>query len=86
MLGPTHASSENVLPIMERAAERITDSEYSGNATSVQEYVVESIVDPLVYLVPGDWKEENLMDTRHFDETLSAQNVADLIAWLYTIE
>ena len=65
-------------------------SAYSGMATNVQEYLIESIVDPLVYIAPGDWLVEDLMGGGgkfgDFDQALTAQNVADLIAWMYTIE
>jgi hypothetical protein len=88
--GPDFASSENELSISERAANRILDPEYSGMATNAQEYLIESIVNPLVYLAPGEWNTEDLMGGGgkfgNFDLAFTPQDVADLIAWMYTIE
>ena len=87
--GPNFASSAGSLSVTERASERLEDPAYTGSATNVQEYLIESIVDPLAYLVPGDWAEEDLMihgEFGNFDKSLTAQNVADLIAWMYTLE
>ena len=90
MRGPDFASSEDSLSITDRAAIRISDPAYSGMATNIQEYLIESIVDPLVYIAPGDWLVEDLMGGGgkfgDFDQAFTAQNVSDLIAWMYTIE
>jgi hypothetical protein len=88
--GPDFASNEENLSITDRAADRLSDPSYSGNATNVEEYLIESIVDPMIYLAPGEWEVENLMGGGgkfgDFDQSLTAQNVADLIAWMFTIE
>lgn len=34
-------------------AQRLSDSSYQGKASTVHEYVVESVVDPSVFVVPG---------------------------------
>ena len=45
--GPTHNG------IATTAARRVTDPGYTGNATTAEEYIRESITDPAVYVVPG---------------------------------
>jgi mono/diheme cytochrome c family protein len=45
--GPTHNRIGTI------AAERIADPGYTGNATTAEEYIRESIIDPAVYIVPG---------------------------------
>ncbi len=45
--GPTHNGIGTI------AAERIADPGYTGKATTAEEYIRESIVDPAVYIVPG---------------------------------
>jgi len=90
MRGPDFASSGDFLSITARAEERLADPNYAGNARNVQEYLVESIVDPLIYFAPGDWQVDDLMygggKFGNFDQAFTAQDVADLIAWMYTIE
>lgn len=45
--GPTHNDMGAT------AAARLLDPGYSGNATTAAEYITESILDPLIYSVPG---------------------------------
>lgn len=47
MFGPTHNG------IGSTAAARVTDPSYTGNASTAEEYIRESIVDPTAYVVPG---------------------------------
>jgi hypothetical protein len=88
--GPDFASADGTQSITMRAADRLADPSYSGNASNVQEYLFESIVDPMIYLAPGEWDMENLMGGGgkfgDFDQSLTVQDIADLIAWMYTIE
>jgi len=84
--GPTFASEEGMPPISARAGDRLNDPEYTGAATNDQEYLIESIVIPDIYIAPGEWVEHDYMGVDKFDEKLTTQNVADLIAWMTTIE
>ena len=52
----------------------------------MDEYLLESIINPDVYFVPGDSLESHYMSAEHFDEILNIPEVADLIAWLYSLE
>ncbi len=65
-----------------RATTRYTQPDYTGKATSPEQYLFESIVDPSVYLVSPF---TNLMPGT-FGTALTPQNVADLIAYLETIK
>jgi len=47
IFGPTHDG------MVALAADRIDDPGYSGSATTPEEYVLESIVDPSAYRTPG---------------------------------
>jgi len=84
--GPTFASEGDTLSVTEGASIRMADPAYSGSATNVQEYLIESLVVPDIYIVPGDWDEHDYMSVDRFDLKLSVQDAADLIAWLYTID
>ena len=44
--GPTHDG------IAQRAAERIRDPQYHGQAQTAAEYLMESLIDPTIYIVP----------------------------------
>ena len=80
--GPPRFGADNGLPaILERATLRMEDPAYPGNATTPQEYLIESITDPRLYEVDGNWKES--MRDDYYD--LPAQDLADIIAWMLTI-
>jgi len=68
--------------IGERAATRYIEADYTGAATSTEQYLLESIVNPGVYLVPG---YQDIMP-KTFSESLTAQDAADLIAYLLTLK
>ena len=68
--------------IGERAATRYTEADYTGAATSTEQYLLESIVNPGVYLVPG---YQDIMP-KTFSESLTPQDAADLIAYLLTLK
>ena len=67
-----------------RAAERITEAGYTGQATSDIQYLFESIVDPKVFIVAGTSPDFEMEDD--YAERLTLQDVADLIAYLMTFE
>jgi hypothetical protein len=81
--GPLFAATNELPGIVERGEFRIADPAYKGNATTNQEYILESIFLPEVYLVPGEW-EEAMPTTFHL--RLSGEDLANIIAWMKTIE
>lgn len=84
-LGPLFQSSAIGPSVSERAASRIEDPSYTGKATTAEEYLVESILLPKAYLVEGYDVERSPMDD-DLGERLTAQDVADILAWLSTLE
>lgn len=81
--GPPRLGADGDLPAMlARAALRIEDPAYTGSATTPEEYLLESITDPRIYEVDGDWPES--MADNYYE--LPEQDLADLIAWMLTIE
>lgn len=81
-VGPAWAASGTTPGIGSRAAERIKESDYTGKATTPEQYLLESIVDPKIHIVSGF---QPLMPA-NFGQTLTAQDVADLIAYLQTFK
>jgi len=76
--------AEQGLPVMlARAEMRISDAAYTGFATTPEEYLIEAIFDPSVYISEGEW--ENAMDDG-YDVELSEKDLADIIAWVLTVE
>ena len=68
--------------IATRAGARIKETEYTGSATTAQQYLIESIVMPNVFVVSG--YEAGIMP-QDFAQRLTAQQVADLIAYMETM-
>ena len=69
--------------IAERAATRFTAADYTGKATSAEEYLRESIVQTNVYVVAT--YAANIMPVI-YGEQMAAQDLADVIAYLQTIK
>lgn len=82
-MGPRFDLEEDLPYIMDRGAMRIADPTYQGNATTNLEYIVESILLPEIYLIPGEW--EDAMPT-YFGEIMNEQDLADVIAWMGTLK
>jgi mono/diheme cytochrome c family protein len=80
--GPAWAAGGGQPGIGDRAATRITEPEYQGQATTPEQYLLESIVNPSAYLVTGF---QPVMPA-NYGQTLTAQEVADLIAYMLTIK
>lgn len=76
-VGPSHAG------VARRAAEVISQADYTGSATSVEEYLRESILNPNAYVesgfVPG-------VMYQGYSSTLTDRQLADLVAFLLTLE
>jgi hypothetical protein len=81
--GPLFAASAIGPAVSERAASRIEDPGYTGTAATAEEYLVESIILPEVYVIEH-YEEDPMPDD--YDERLTVQDVADLLAWLSTFE
>lgn len=76
MLGPS------LVGIATRATERIESSEYTGEATTAEEYIHESIVNPQVYTVP-DYQP---VMPANYGDTLSDEQLNQLTEYLLTLE
>src|SRR5258706_8652731 len=90
-LGPNWqpATDNNSQGVGTRAPERIKAADYKGKATSGDQYLFESIVAPDAYIVPGNaaYAAAGVSIMPHdFATKLSAQNVADVIAYLDTVK
>ncbi len=76
-VGPSHAG------LARRAAEVIRQSDYTGSATTAEEYLRESILDPNAYVesgfVPG-------VMYQGYSSTLTEGELTDLVAFLLTLE
>jgi mono/diheme cytochrome c family protein len=80
--GPAWMASAGQPGIGERAQTRFTQPDYSGKATTAEQYLFEAIVDPHVYLVEG--YTALMPDT--YDQSLTDQDLADLIAYLLSLK
>jgi mono/diheme cytochrome c family protein len=80
--GPAWLPSAGEPGIGERAETRFTQSDYTGSATTAEQYLLESIVQPEVYLVSG---YANIMPNNYAD-TLTDQEAADLLAYLLSLK
>jgi mono/diheme cytochrome c family protein len=81
--GPAWEPSDGEPGIGDRAATRITQPDYEGAAETPEQYLFESIVHPDVYVVPPF--APGIMP-KTYGETLTDQDMADLIAYLLTIK
>jgi hypothetical protein len=80
--GPAWLPSGGQPGIGDRAAARITEAGYEGQATTAEQYLLESIVNPSAYLVTGF---QPVMPA-NYGQTLTAQETADLIAYMLSIK
>jgi len=81
--GPAWAASANEPGIGDRAAQRFTQADYTGSATTPEQYLLESIVAPGEYIVPGF---ETVLMPATYGQSLTAQDAADIIAYMLTIK
>ena len=81
--GPAWAPSEGEPGIGDRALTRFDQADYTGQATTAEQYLFESIVDPNIFVVEG--YQPNLMpDT--YNQSLTIEDASDLIAYMLTIK
>lgn len=73
-----------------RAEERIKDPNYTGKATTAEQYLLESIILPNAYLVPGETyvvaATGNSVMPATYINTFGQQTAADIIAYLLTLK
>ncbi|MEW6568666.1 MAG: c-type cytochrome [Chloroflexota bacterium] len=81
-VGPAWNPSSTEPGIGERAAARIGQADYAGHATTAQQYLVESTLLPDAYVVPGH--AAGVMPPS-YGQRLTAQDLADLVAYLLTL-
>ena len=77
LVGPSLAG------IATRAEQIIKSSDYKGSAKTVEEFLRESIVNPNAYVEKGF--SPNIM-YQNYGKDLSAQQIADLVAFLKTLK
>jgi len=81
--GPAWLATADQPGIGARAATRTSQDGYSGKATTPEQYLLESIVDPAAYKVPGF---DVVQMPATYGQALTAQDAADLIAYLLTLK
>jgi mono/diheme cytochrome c family protein len=81
--GPPFASTADLPPIMTRGEMRIADPAYEGEATSNQEYIVESIYFPETYAAQGEWLD---VMPYNYHQFVKEADLANIMAWLATFE
>jgi mono/diheme cytochrome c family protein len=79
--GPAWAASGGTPGIGARAETRIGEAGYAGAATTAEQYLLESIVDPNAHVVEGF--ATGIMPT-NFGTRMTVQDAADLIAYMMT--
>ncbi len=86
--GPSYGASDYEYSqnktLVERAQTTWQSESYTGEAVSTEQYLLESIVLPDTYIVPG--YRSGLHPLNWYDEQLSVQDAADLIAYLKTFD
>ncbi len=82
IVAPDFVASGEWPAVGERGAIRIAEADYTGAATTPEQYLFESIVLPEAYYIeapePGDWFQQ----MPDYSQRLSRQDVADLIAYM----
>jgi mono/diheme cytochrome c family protein len=81
-VGPAWAPEGGQPGVGARAETRIGDDDYTGEASTAQQYLLESIVRANDYIVEG--YEANIMPG-DFGQRLTSQQVADLITYMQTL-
>jgi mono/diheme cytochrome c family protein len=81
--GPAWPPTPDQPGIGDRSATRFSQADYTGAASNQQQYLFESIVQPNAFVVSGF--QANIMPP-NYGETLTDQDVADIIAYLLTLK
>ena len=80
--GPAWLPSGDTPGIGDRAATHLGQADYTGQATTPEQYLLESIVSPNAYVVEGFGPD--LMPA-NYGQRLTSQDAADLVAYLLSI-
>jgi cytochrome c553 len=81
--GPYWPAKDGTPGVGTRAADRLKDPAYKGKATSPEQYLFESVVNPNAYVVNGF--ASGVMPQNYANQ-LTDQNLADIIAYLLTLK
>jgi hypothetical protein len=82
-VGPAWEAAGGEPGIGGRAALRIQASDYSGEATTAEQYLLESIVNSNAYVVEGF---DPALMPKDYGQRLTAQQAADLVAYMLSLE
>lgn len=82
-VGPPWAATDGLPGVAVRGEIRIQQDDYTGNATSGDEYLIESVVETNIHIVEGF--QPDIMPT-NFGERITLQDMADLLAFMKTFE
>ncbi len=82
-VGPGWGAEDGLPGIGVRGGIRIQQDNYTGNATSSDQYLIESVVETNIHIVEGF--QPNIMPA-DFGERVTLQDMADLLAFLKTFE
>lgn len=80
-VGPLWEGSEDQPGLALRADQRINQENYTGEASTPEQYLIESVVLPNVHLVEG--YESGIMPA-DYGERITLQEMADLVAYMLT--
>jgi hypothetical protein len=85
---PRFESGDGLPKILERGEMRMADPAYEGSATTNEEYIIESIVLPDVYVIEGGRKDAvgEVIVMPAYGDSMTAQDMADILLWLDTFE
>jgi mono/diheme cytochrome c family protein len=83
LVGPGWEATSSEAGIGGRAETRFTQSDYTGQATDAQQYLLESIVLTNAFVVEGF--AENIMP-QNYGDTLTDQETADIIAYMLSLK
>lgn len=78
-VGPAWAAAGDQPGLAERAALRFGQADYGGTATTAEQYLLESVVQPGAYIVPNF--PEGVMPS-DFGNRVTVQQMADLLAYM----
>ena len=82
-VGPAWAAADGLPGLGRRGEIRIGQDDYTGNATSADEYLIESVIQTNVFVIEG--YEPSVMPT-NFGERVTLQDMADLLAYMNSFE
>jgi mono/diheme cytochrome c family protein len=81
-VGPPWAPQEDLPGIGERVEMLVESGDYSGQATSVEQYLVESVIAPNNFIFEG--YDANIMPGNYGDR-LTVQELADMVAYMLSL-